>query len=408
MEKSNYIYAGWLIDGSGEGIQERILLQEKDGIIIDLVACPKDQVPAECIDLSHCTILPPLIDSHLHLAMSGSIDRRFREQQLHADYTTLKPLISHHLSYLLSHGILAVRDGGDKNGYVVRYRDNDKQEKEAVIIIKTVGRAWHKKGRYGGLIGRCPDVDVTLSAAFEKKPEKQDHVKLVNSGLNSLLQFGLETKPQFSQQEIHELVVHAETKGKKIMVHANGREPVHMSIEAGCTSIEHGFFMGEENLRRMAELGVFWVPTAYTMKAYAENLGKGEQASKEIAMKNLKHQIGQIGLAHALGVTLALGTDSGSMGVLHGESLVEEMKLYIKAGLSLSETVKCATYNGARLLGVEDKMGLLQKGRPATFIVTRGTPAQLPRKLSYLEYIFIDGRIYEGYRKNPIKVLSSQ
>ncbi len=110
----------------------------------------------------------------------------------------------------------------------------------------------------------------------------------------------------------------------------------------------------------------------------------------------------QLRLARQLGVKVAIGTDAGSLGVLHGESMVEEMKLYKKAGYSLSETVHCATIAGAELLGIDDFQGI-QKGAKATFIVSRGAPAQLPRKILYLEAIYIDGVPSVHYRKNPVK-----
>ncbi|EKD36773.1 MAG: hypothetical protein ACD_75C01377G0001, partial [uncultured bacterium] len=103
-----------------------------------------------------------------------------------------------------------------------------------------------------------------------------------------------------------------------------------------------------------------------------------------------------------LGVDVALGTDAGSLGVLHGESVVEEMKLFMKAGYSLPEAIRCATLNGARLLGL-DNFGLIAKGRAATFLVARGGPAQLPRKLTYLEGIYLGGLPSKLYRKNPVK-----
>lgn len=93
----------------------------------------------------------------------------------------------------------------------------------------------------------------------------------------------------------------------------------------------------------------------------------------------------------------------GSVGILHGESMVEEMKLFLKAGYSLEETVRCASENGARFFGME-KLGVLTVGRPATFLITRGTAGQLPRKLAYLEGIYVEGALSSTYRKNPVKV----
>jgi imidazolonepropionase-like amidohydrolase len=96
-----------------------------------------------------------------------------------------------------------------------------------------------------------------------------------------------------------------------------------------------------------------------------------------------------------------VGTGAGSIGILHGESMVEEMKLFIKAGYSLAETIRCASENGARFFGME-KLGLLTVGRKATFLIARGTAQQLPRKLSYLEGIYIDGKPSSEYRKIPV------
>jgi imidazolonepropionase-like amidohydrolase len=101
-------------------------------------------------------------------------------------------------------------------------------------------------------------------------------------------------------------------------------------------------------------------------------------------------------------VTTAVGTGAGSAGILHGESMVEEMKLFIKAGYSLSETIRCASANGAGFFGME-KLGILAVGRKATFLIARGTAQQLPRKLSYLESIYIHGAPSTTYRKNPAR-----
>lgn len=176
------------------------------------------------------------------------------------------------------------------------------------------------------------------------------------------------------------------------MVHANGQLPVRLALEAGCDSIEHGFFMGRENLERMAESQTTWVPTAFTMKAYGDTLEPHDtEIDRTVVDKNLHHQLQQIALAREYGVVVALGTDSGSKGVFHGQSVVEELKLFMKAGFSLPEAVQCATYNGAQLLGLKD-MGLIAEGMPADFLVARATLTMLPEKFSSLESIYLGGR----------------
>ncbi len=224
---------------------------------------------------------------------------------------------------------------------------------------------------------------------------------MVNSGLNSLTSYGLMTDPQFSLEQLSDLVAEAHRTGARVMVHANGEIPVRIAIEAGCDSIEHGFFMGRKNLQLMADRGIYWVPTVYTMKACALNAGNYRSTmDKKVVERNLSQQLQQLALARELGVKVALGTDSGSIGVLHGESLVEEMKLFMQAGFSLSETICSATRHGAQLLGLEE-LGALEVGKPAHFLVTRGTPAQLPRKLTYLEKIYLNGMPSDVYRRDP-------
>ena len=400
---TTYILAGWLIDGNGGPAQEKMLLKIVDNRFAGIEQYVPDNglEPSQLINLSHCTLLPPLIDSHVHLFMSGTIDQRVRENQLTAGYEELRPAITRHLQDLFAHGVLAVRDGGDRGGFALRYREEKEMHQE--IILKAAGRAWHNKGRYGGLIGRSPGEGEPLGSAYGCDNTSIDQVKIVQSGLNSLKFYGRETRPQFSCEELKAVVRLAAQQGRKVMVHANGREPVRLAVEAGCHSIEHGFFMGRENLELMAERGTFWVPTVFTMKAYAANLGYAAPgADRQVIEKTLNQQLDQLCLARNLGVNVALGTDSGSLGVLHGESVVEEMRLFIKAGYSLAETIRCATLNGASLLGL-DNFGGIVKGQIATFLVARGGPAQLPRKLTYLEGIYIHGLPSKLYCKNPSK-----
>ena len=87
-------------------------------------------------------------------------------------------------------------------------------------------------------------------------------MKIVNSGLNSLKVFGKQTPPQFGAEEMRAAVKTAKSFGLKTMVHANGKLPVKIAVDAGCDSIEHAFFMGAESLYRIAERGAIWVPTA--------------------------------------------------------------------------------------------------------------------------------------------------
>lgn len=398
---AEYILAGWLIDGSGSPPQKSILLTIEDGVICQISSFdPRAPVEsARFSDLSFATITPTFIDCHVHLAFSGATDQRIRRQQTEYSFEEIKPIIRRHMVYMFRHGATAVRDAGDRGEHVLRFLAEAATVPVEPLVVKATGKAWHQRNRYGRMIGRCPEEGETLDQAFSRETVHGDLVKLVNSGTNSLLEFGRETEPQFTVEEMKQVVALAGKTGRKVMVHANGRIPVGMALEAGCHSIEHGYFMGRENLQLMAEKGVVLVPTLYAMKACSEWADTAQE--REIAQKNLGHQLEQVALARKLGVRVALGTDAGSPGVLHGESIVEELKLLIKSGYSLGEAIQCATDTGARLLDID--AGLLTVGKPAHFLVTRGTPAQLPRKFSYLEAIYLAGKPSPHYRKNPIR-----
>ena len=180
------------------------------------------------------------------------------------------------------------------------------------------------------------------------------------------------------------------------------------AVLAGCHSIEHGFFMGEDNLKRMADHQIFWVPTAVTMKAYQDAMHRRVQsltspipakdpgvsqfkAMAQGALRNLDHQLEQLSRAKTLGVPIAVGTDSGNPGVHHGPSISQEIGLLVAAGFSIEESIQCACANGAELLDLKH-CGRLEKGMDATFIAVNGPPDHLLENLASPTAVYIKGR----------------
>lgn len=384
------VLAGWLIDGSGAPAQRKVIAEIAGGRIHAIRPARTSATPQDIEDLSACTILPVLADAHVHLFMSSTADPGVREAQLHASYDTITDVIRGHLQAHLSCGVQVLRDAGDYGGFALRFREERREAPGLQIHLKCAGRAWRASGRYGRLIGRSPEPGETLGRAIARCKDPVDHVKIVNSGINSLSVFGKETPPQFTLAELKEAAEVCRDLGLPMMVHANGREPVELAVETGCDSVEHGFFMGRENLRRMAELGTFWVPTAHTMEAYANSLDPlGTQSS--VAREILSHQIEQMAQAREEGVLVALGTDCGSLGVHHGASVRQELRLFMQAGYSIEEAIQCATARTARLMRAEDAFGRLAPGMPASFLVVPGTPKDLPGALGKIERMCVGG-----------------
>ena len=252
MSKLQIINAGWLIDGSAKPIRTKVRIRIINGSIESIREIQPihpgptpDNSDAEPLDLNNATILPALVDSHVHLTMSGTMDQAERLRQLDTmGFDRAEGVIQKHLDQHLAAGVLAVRDGGDKGAHVLRFKRKHLRSHATPIQIKGAGRAWHQPGRYGQLIGRALDGTTSLGQAIEQEKGPGDHVKIVNSGLNSLTEFGKQTWPQFDGDELKAGVLAADQLRLKIMVHANGRIPVRSAVAAGCHSIEHGFFRG--------------------------------------------------------------------------------------------------------------------------------------------------------------------
>ncbi len=386
------LQAGWLIDGSGGPACPNVRLQLAGGVIRSIEggeACVPPGAPTETVvDFSGCTLIPGLIDSHVHLTMSGDPDDGLRARLREAPFEAVRGMVTENLRAHLRHGVVAVRDGGGARGNALRFARMERAHPASAVRIRSAGRAWHRAGRYGRLIGRPPAAGLTLAQAIRRETEAADHVKIVNSGLNSLIEFARPTAPQFDSGELVAAVQAAGGRGRPVMVHANGEAAVRGAVGAGCRSVEHGFFMGSDNLARMAERRVAWVPTAVTMQAYAE-LFAGTGRNPDVARRTLDHQLEQILRARRAGVTVALGTDSGSPGVHHGAAVIAEMKLLTQAGYTIEEAIRCASLNGAALW--EGREGLLAPGRPATFVAVSGNPCGLPESLASVRAVFIDG-----------------
>jgi imidazolonepropionase-like amidohydrolase len=387
------IHAGWLIDGSGGRARRGVRLEIRDGVIQSLEegsvpasgACASRPEPD--FDLGGCTVIPGLTDSHVHLTMTGAVDEGLRTRLREAPFEVVRGMIRENLREHLRHGVVAVRDGGGCRGNALRFAKSHHERGQPVRVL-AAGRAWHRPGRYGRLIGRPPAGGLALAEAIRQDGEPADHIKIVNSGLNSLTEYGRRTSPQFDLDEMSAAVQAAAARGLPVMVHANGEAPVRIAVMAGCRSVEHGFFMGRDNLSRMADRGVAWVPTAVTMQAYAAYY---RQAGKnpDVARRTLDHQLEQLALARRLGVNVALGTDSGSPGVHHGAAVIAELGLLLQAGFTLAEAIRCASRNGAKLVGAA--FGVLEKGSPATFVAVHGGPSRLPEGLRHIRAVFVHG-----------------
>ncbi|MDA8140922.1 MAG: amidohydrolase family protein [Desulfobacteraceae bacterium] len=382
------VRVGWLIDGLGGPAQKDMVLV----IRADRIASIEPWHPAQsmALDFSNATVLPPLMDAHVHLVFSGSVDPNVRSAQLEQSSVQAQAVIIKHLEQHWRYGVAAVRDGGDRDGAVLRCKQHKFLSAVAPVHVAATCWAWHVKGRYGKIVGRALPDNVSPAQALSLRREGIDHVKLMQSGINSIDRFGEQSRPQFGREELQALVAWAHDQMLPVMVHANGEAAVRLAVEAGCDSIEHGYFMGHDNLKRMADHGTVWVPTVMPMEAFAQAPGL-TAAQRDVAHRTLEHQVDQISKAHQWGVTIALGTDAGGLGVDHGVSAWQELKLLMAAGLPLEVAIHCATANVANLMRL-NRSGELLPGQVADFIVIPGSPGEALLELPQIQAMYLKGQ----------------
>ncbi len=380
MEK--YIVAGRLIDGSGGEIKKRTALVVDQGRIRDVIAAeslPSDR-PEALIDLSHCTLMPPLMDCSVDIARSPSIGKRQNSKKNDKERAAV---LSRHIHFCHSHGVLGVADcaHGDDGCSTELIRDVDE-----AVTIRTANQVYHT-GRHDKL------TDVSESADF---------VKIIHTDATEAIGNREADTVDAGNDNLLKLVRQASERGKQTVVVVNGNHGVAEALRAGCDAIEQGYDMGGENLEDMASRKILWIPALVRLKNHLEMAPSARKA--EIA-EQLKKQQSLLRQARSLGVPVAVGTGAGSNGIIHGESVLEEIKQLMKSGYSLVEALRAGSLIGAEFFKVPE-IGILQSGSPANFIVSRGMVQQLPRKLSYLENIYWHGDPSRWYRKNPVKTVS--
>ncbi|MBU1566672.1 MAG: amidohydrolase family protein [Proteobacteria bacterium] len=394
---TRFIVAGSLIDGSGANVRKNVLLTVKEGIItaIDSAAHLPRKDRALIDDFSYCTILPPLVDCSVSLSRSPSVDMRVQLSSKDAGLSEKTAMVARHINYCGAYGVLGVAVNDDITNLVEHSRRV--MEPGRAIDIRTFDR---------------PSPDLKDCGPY--KSTGGDFLKI---GYSANIEDEDGPYPRFDHDALCRILQHRGRR--KAVVVANGVRQVEEAIEAGCEAIEQGYGMGEDNLKRMANKGILWIPSVLRAKNALDGAGSGGDVCCRFSQryvapgkpvpgaeafwkKMLAEHLRQLRFARNVGVTTAMGTGAGSMGILHGESMVEEMKLFIKAGWSLAETFRSASENGARFFGMEN-LGQLCVGRKATFLITRGSVQQLPRKLSYLEGIYVDGMPSIAYHKNPVK-----
>jgi len=329
----------------------------------------KDKV----FDLSGKTILPGLIDAHVHLCVDGSPDPITSLLRESIPQTTLKA--ADHARRTLEAGVTTVRDMGGKDYIDLAIRDGIESGMLPGPRMLCSGKLICMTGGHGWQFGReANGVDDVRAAVREQLKAGADLIKLMATG--GIMTKGVE--PGSTQLTLEELIAgveEAKKAGRRTATHAQGSEGIKNALWAGVNSIEHGIFLDDEAIDLILEMKAFLVPTLCApYHIIRAGVKKGVPAfAVEKSKAVMKSHWESVRKAHRARIPIAMGTDAGTPFNRHGENL-KEMELLVKVGLTPMEAIMATTKTASEVLGLGDKIGTLEEGKLADLIVMDGDP----------------------------------
>lgn len=318
------------------------------------------------------TLLPGLIDCHMHLLLTGGPDQLGPVTSLPAPTMALHGLKA--AQNALMGGITTLRDVGGYRFIEMSVRDAINRGDFAGPTILCSGHILVMTGGHAGRIGREADgVDEVTKAVREQIKGGADLIKFMATG-------GVATPgsdpsaAEFSEAECAAICAEAKRRGKRIAAHAHGAGGISNAVRGGVTSIEHGKFLDEPTVALMVAHGVFLVPTLSVGHWTLMNRERGTIPAHIVEKTEWARERHRASLRmfHAAGGKLGMGTDAGTQYNMHGNSAFE-LALMVEAGIPAQDALISATSRAAELLGLADR-GRIADGLAADLLLVPGDP----------------------------------
>ncbi|OAV46285.1 amidohydrolase family protein [Lewinella sp. 4G2] len=402
-QKTTYLHCGRIIDGVGNNLTERTIVVTDERITDVRAGYQPAGAGVEIIDLKTSTVLPGLIDLHVHVEQQsspGSYMERFT-----MDPADVALRATTYLDKTLMAGFTTVRDlGGTGVNVSLRSAVNKGYIRGPRIftaeksIASTGGHADPSNGRNSELsfdagpeAGVINSSDEAYKAVRTRYQRGADCIKITaTGGVLSVAKDG--QGPQFRTEEIEAIVAAAKDYGMHTAAHAHGKEGMERAIRAGITTIEHGTYMDEETMDLMIEYGTIYVPTLLAGAFVAEKAEIPGYFPAVIVPK--ARTIGPalittFGRAYEHGVKIAFGTDSGVSA--HGDN-AKEFALMVEAGMPEMEAINSATSVAAEVLGRQDDLGQIKPGYLADIVAVKGNPLNNITALEQVHFVMKEGQ----------------
>jgi imidazolonepropionase-like amidohydrolase len=377
-----------LVDGTGAGPVADAALWLRDGRI---AWCgPADRLPVQASDdpvlqADGATILPGLIDVHVHLVASAGPSL---QEDVDASSSVLTLASVANARRHLKAGTTLVRDLGAASDEAITIS----RAVEAGTLfgprVIAAGMAVTMTGGHIPYLGRIADgAEQMRMAVRENLARGATCIKVVATG--GVLTQGLDPRrAAYARPELEALVEEAHRHGLHVAAHAIGEGGVQAALRAGVDSIEHGMFLDEESIDLLRDRGARLVPTFSAVSGILE--GSAPEWIKARARPAGAAQRTSFAAAVEAGVRIAAGTDAGTPDNVHG-NVAGEVARMVGAGLDPLGGIRAATGEAAELLGVADR-GVLREGAAADVLVVDGDPVADIAALGRPLHVFQDGR----------------
>lgn len=369
--------------------------------IVEVGNAVKRPAGAEVIDLGDRTLLPGLIDAHVHLFLHPGAEDLQTVQESVPQRTIVATLAARDD---LMAGFTAERDMGTEGAgsadTAVRNAINDGLIPGPRLRIS--GNAVNILGGHEDAIGYNPAQHVLPNADYansadeivavmrQQFKEGADFTKIYETGPDSVREGKFSTVYQYTEAQLEAAVKEAARVGKKVAVHATGEPGTLFAAQAGVVSIDHADQLSDETVRLMKEKQIFAVPTFTIFEYFADHAATPAQAARERAMldvkiQEFKKQVGQ-------GVPMAVGSDVGPFP--HGTQ-AREFVLMVKYGMTPLAVLQADLLNGAKILGWDGYIGAIEAGYLADVIAVAGDPLQDVGVLQNVSFVMKGGVVYK-------------
>jgi len=399
------IYCGKMIDV----VNSKVLSEKTIYIVNSKISEIKDgyaEVKGELVDLKNKTVMPGLMDMHVHLHTEQSKNTYIENTTLNPEDYALRA--AHNAEKTLMSGFTTVRDLLSPRHVSLALKKAINSEIAigpriiAAAGISTTGGhfdptngicmhfSWDPQPIHGIVNGET-DIRKAVRQAYK---DGYDMIKVAaTGGVLSVAKSG--DNPQFTQSEMDILIQICNDYNFTTAAHAHGEEGMYRAVIAGINSVEHGTYMSERIIKAMIDKGTYYVPTI-TAGKFVEEKSKLDDYFPEI----IRPKAAAIGpqihktfeKAFKSGVKIAFGTDSGVSP--HGENW-KEFVYMVEAGMSEMQAIQSATIEASKLIRMEDELGSIEKGKTADIIAVDGDPINDINNIKNVSFVMKNGKIYK-------------